>query len=102
MPKARLKEGLALSGSGKVSASIDSSGRLSMEFAWAWTIKPTLASHLIWFQYPTRLKSSLKQNGLDVAELALHGGEEYELVLTVKPDGWDAAIAAVENGLAGI
>ena len=28
--------------------------------------------------------------------MALYGGEEYELVLTVEPGGWDASVAAVE------
>jgi thiamine monophosphate kinase len=35
-------------------------------------------------------------NNLDASELTLYGGEEYELVLTVKPEGWVAAVAAVE------
>jgi thiamine-monophosphate kinase len=34
--------------------------------------------------------------GVDVFELALHGGEEYELVVTVKPERWRDAEAAVE------
>ena len=35
-------------------------------------------------------------NGLNAVELALHGGEEYELVVTVKPKRWDDAETAVE------
>ena len=30
-------------------------------------------------------------NSLDASELALYGGEEYELVVTVKPERWAAA-----------
>ncbi len=33
---------------------------------------------------------------MDATELALYGGEEYELVVTVKPEKWAAAVAAVE------
>ncbi len=36
-------------------------------------------------------------NGLNASDLALYGGEEYELVVTVKPDGWAVAEAAVEG-----
>ena len=35
-------------------------------------------------------------NGLDALELALHGGEEYELVVTVKPKRWADAEMAVK------
>ena len=35
-------------------------------------------------------------NHLDPLELALYGGEEYELVVTVKPNRWVEAEAAVE------
>ena len=35
-------------------------------------------------------------NGLDALELALYGGEEYELVVTVKPKLWDDAETAAE------
>jgi thiamine-monophosphate kinase len=36
-------------------------------------------------------------NGLDPLELALYGGEEYELVITVKPKLWAMAETAVES-----
>ena len=35
-------------------------------------------------------------NGLDPLELALHGGEEYELVVTIKPKRWSVAETAVK------
>jgi thiamine-monophosphate kinase len=35
-------------------------------------------------------------NQLDPMDLALYGGEEYELVLTIKPKDWVNAEAAVE------
>jgi thiamine-monophosphate kinase len=37
------------------------------------------------------------RNKLDSAELTLYGGEEYELVLTVKPRMWKKAQEAVES-----
>jgi thiamine monophosphate kinase len=36
-------------------------------------------------------------NNLDSTELTLYGGEEYELVLTVKPNRWKIAEKAVIN-----
>jgi thiamine-monophosphate kinase len=81
MPHARLKEGLALSGSGAVSASIDSSDGL------AWSLHELAKMSNVGFA---------EFNGLDALELALYGGEEYELVVTVKPKRWAAAESAVE------
>jgi len=95
MPKAKLKEGLALSGSGKVSASIDSSDGL------AWSLHELGQLSNVGFAIDIvpvsdEVKEFAKQNGFDSSELALYGGEEYELVLTVNPDGWVDAVAAVE------
>jgi thiamine-monophosphate kinase len=33
----------------------------------------------------------------DPVELVLYGGEEYELVLTVKPEHWNAAMQAISE-----
>lgn len=95
MPKAKLKEGLALSGSGKVSASIDSSDGL------AWSLHELGRLSNVGFTIDIipvsdEVKEFAKQNGFESSELALYGGEEYELVLTVNPDGWVDAVAAVE------
>ncbi len=96
MPRARLKEGLALSGSGQVSASIDSSDGLT------WSLHELGRLSKVGFTldvvpFGNEVKQFAEQNGLDASELALYGGEEYELVLTVKPGGWDSAVAAVES-----
>jgi thiamine-monophosphate kinase len=95
MPKARLVEGLALGGCGVVSASMDSSDGL------AWTLHELARLSNVGFELDKvpvapEVKRFAELNSLDASELTLYGGEEYELVVTVKPEGWAAAVAAVE------
>ena len=95
MPKARLAEGLALGGRGVVSASMDSSDGL------AWTLHELARLSNVGFELDCvpvapEVKRFAELNGLDASELALYGGEEYELVVTVKPEGWAAAVAVVK------
>jgi thiamine-monophosphate kinase len=95
MPKAKLKEGLALSSSGAVSASIDSSDGL------AWSLHEIGKMSEVGFivnsvPVADEVKRFAEFNHLDPLELALYGGEEYELVVTIKPKGWVDAEAAVE------
>jgi thiamine-monophosphate kinase len=95
MPKARLCEGLALCGSGAVSASIDSSDGL------AWSLHELARMSGVGFVVNSvpvadEVRRFAEFNGLDTLELALHGGEEYELVVTVKPKRWVDAEKAVE------
>lgn len=96
MPKARLKEGLALSQARAVSASIDSSDGL------AWSLHEiSRASHVgfIIDHLPTapEVLRFAKRNNLDSRELTLYGGEEYELVLSIKPKLWKFALQAVKQ-----
>jgi thiamine-monophosphate kinase len=95
MPQARLKEGLALSGSRAVTASIDSSDGL------AWSLHELAKMSNVGFLVNSvpvahEVKCFAEFNGLDTLELALYGGEEYELVVTVKPKLWADAETAVE------
>jgi len=95
MPKARLKEGLALSGSGAVSASIDSSDGL------AWSLHEIGKMSNVGFLVHSvpvahEVRRFAEFNHIDPLELALYGGEEYELVVTIKSKGWVDAEAAVE------
>ena len=95
MPKARLPEGLALCGSGAVSASIDSSDGL------AWSLHELARMSGVGFvvnsvSVADEVRCFAEFNGLDPLELALYGGEEYELVITVKPKRWTVAETAVE------
>lgn len=96
MPKARLKEGLALSSARAVSASIDSSDGL------AWSLYELQKASKVGFVIDNlpvapEVMRFAKRNKLDSAELALYGGEEYELVLTVKPMLWKKAVLAVKQ-----
>jgi thiamine-monophosphate kinase len=95
MPKARLCEGLALSASGAVSASTDSSDGL------AWSLHELARASGVGFMVNSvpiadEVLRFAEFNRLDPLELALHGGEEYELVVTVKPKRWAGAETAVE------
>jgi thiamine-monophosphate kinase len=96
MPYARLKEGLALSQTKAVSASIDSSDGL------AWSLHEIAKASNVGFlinnlSTAKEVKRFAKINKLDSLELTLYGGEEYELVLTVKPKLWEKAEKAVER-----
>lgn len=96
MPYARLKEGLALSQTETVTASIDSSDGL------AWSLHEIARASNVGFlinKLPTakEVERFAKINKLDQLELTLYGGEEYELVLTVKPKLWKKAEKAVEK-----
>jgi len=84
MPKARLNEGLALAKSGAVTASIDSSDGL------AWSLHELARASQVGFvidNLPMAEESVefARLCKLDPIELSLYGGEEYELVVTVKP-----------------
>jgi thiamine-monophosphate kinase len=95
-PHARLSEGLALRRSGAVSSSIDSSDGL------AWSLHEIANASNVGFRLDktpiaTEAEKYAKQNHADVAELVLHGGEEYELVVTVRPSLWEKAEKAVKR-----
>jgi thiamine-monophosphate kinase len=87
MPRARLKEGLTLAQTGAVSASIDSSDGL------AWSLHEISRASGVGFEINNlpiaeEAIEFAKMHKLDPVELALYGGEEYELVITVKPRLW--------------
>ena len=96
MPKARLKEGLALSSAKAVTSAIDSSDGL------AWSLHEISKASKVGFLIETlpiapEAQKFAEMNSLDPLELAFYGGEEYELVLTVNPKLWDKAEKAVKN-----
>jgi len=90
MPHARLSEGLSLAQTGAITASIDSSDGL------AWSLNEiSRASHIGFLIDRLPIAEEAKQlakiHKLDPIELGLYGGEEYELVVTVKPPLWKKA-----------
>ena len=95
MPKAHLREGLALADSGAATASIDSSDGL------AWSLYELSKASGVGFLIKNlpidagaaRFAELAKLNPTD---LALYGGEEFNLVVTVKRDRWRKAKGAVE------
>jgi len=96
MPNARLKEGLALCRTRAVSAAIDSSDGL------AWSLHEIARASGVGIsleKLPIALEAEqfASANRLDPAELALYGGEEYELVLTVKSNMWREVQTAVKR-----
>ncbi|HIJ08533.1 TPA: thiamine-phosphate kinase [Candidatus Bathyarchaeota archaeon] len=96
MPQARLKEGLALAGSSAVSASVDSSDGL----AWGLYELSRMSGvgfHISSVPIADEVKCFADFNGLDASELALYGGEEYELIVTVRAKFWGEAEVAVER-----
>ena len=96
MPKARLKEGLALAETGAVTASIDSSDGL------AWSLHEIAKASKVGFEIDKvpmapEAEKFAKIHNLDPIELCFYGGEEYELVVTIKPKLWSKAQKAVEK-----
>jgi thiamine-monophosphate kinase len=96
MPYAHLQEGLALGRSGAVTASIDSSDGLG------WCLHEIAKQSgvgFVVFKLPVATEAKLfaEANCADACKLALYGGEEYELVVTVNPNMWADAEAAVAS-----
>ena len=96
LPHARLDEGLALGQSGVVTASIDSSDGLS------WSLYEIGKASNVGFLISNvpiaeEVEEFARMNSLDPLELVFHGGEEYELVLTIKPMLLKRAKEAVEK-----
>lgn len=96
MPKARLNEGLVLRKTGAVTAAIDSSDGL------AWSLHEIARASSVGFlisNVPVADEADefARISKLNPLDLALYGGEEYELVLTVKPTLWEKAKSAIES-----
>jgi thiamine-monophosphate kinase len=90
MPHARLTEGLTLAETHTITASIDSSDGL------AWSLHEiSKASHVGFIienlPIAEEAKQFAKMQKIDPTELCLYGGEEYELVVTVKHNLWKKA-----------
>jgi len=84
-PKARLAEGILLAKSHAATSSIDSSDGL------AWSLHQIAQASKVGISLHTipiaaDVESFAKEHRLSALELALYGGEEYELVVTIKPE----------------
>ncbi len=95
-PYARLKEGRALALTGVASASIDSSDGL------AWSLHELALASQVGFRIdqlpiPQSCTKFAKQHKLDANDLALYGGEEFELVVTIPSSGWTKANQVVQK-----
>ena len=96
MPKARVKEGLALARTKAATSSIDSSDGL------AWSLHEISRASNVGFiiddlPIASEAEKFAKIYNYDSVELALYGGEEYELLVTIIPKLWQQAKEAVER-----
>ena len=96
LPHARLQEGLTLAHTQAVTASIDSSDGL------AWSLYEISRASRVGFildalPLAQEAREFAEAHALDPKELALYGGEEYELVVTVKPGLWERVDEAVRK-----
>jgi len=96
IPQARLREGLVLAITRAATSSIDSSDGL------AWSLYEISQASNVGFLIDNlpvaqEAKQFAEIHHLDFIELSLYGGEEYELLVTIKPGGWKEAKKAVEN-----
>jgi len=96
MPKAYLKEGLALAKTRTVASCIDSSDGL------AWSLYELARMSRVGFEITdipvaTSAKRFAESQKIDATGLALYGGEEYNLIFTFKP----REIAKVSEALDG-
>ena len=100
-PRARLDLGLRLAASRAVTSSIDSSDGL------AWSLHQLSESSgvgIIIDEIPTSkaARDFAQQHHLRSRDLALYGGEEYELVLTIPPENFSRAYRAAKGNLTRI
>lgn len=96
MPHARLKEGIALAQTKAITSSIDSSDGL------AWGLHELSRSsgvgfHINVLPIAREAKDFADSHNLDPKELVLYGGEEYELIVTIKPELWKKVGEAMKH-----
>ena len=95
-PKARLKEGIALARTRAVTASIDSSDGL------AWSLHEIARASSVGIELDDLSVSRAavdyaRLSGLDSVDLALYGGEEFELVVSLRKNAARRALNAVKS-----
>lgn len=100
-PRAQLELGLRLAASQAVTSSIDSSDGL------AWSLHQLSESSRVGIliddiPISKAARDFARQHRLRSRDLALYGGEEYELVLTIPPENFSRAYRAAKGNLARI
>ncbi|MDI9644416.1 MAG: thiamine-phosphate kinase [Candidatus Verstraetearchaeota archaeon] len=96
LPNAKVDLGVALAGTGAVSSSMDSSDGLAFtlhELARSSGVRLALSKVPV----SSAAVEFAAIHGIPAESLALYGGEEYELVLTVKPGALEEAKSAAER-----
>jgi thiamine-monophosphate kinase len=96
MPRARVREGIALADSGAATSCIDSSDGLAMSLH-DLSQSSGVGFRLTSIPVTEEATKFAEYNDLDGDELALYGGEEYELIYTLSPQRMDEARAALSN-----
>jgi thiamine-monophosphate kinase len=96
MPKARVKEGVAIAQSQVATASIDISDGLAWSLH-ALSRASNVGFHIDYLPIASEVERFADLHGFDPIKLALYGGEEYELLVTIKPECWKKATKAVKN-----
>ena len=95
-PKARLREGLALAKSRVATASIDSSDGLAVSLH---EMRKMCHRGFEVTELPLAEEARVfaEENQLDPTDLVLYGGEEYELIVTIRDGHWEGAVRAVKK-----
>lgn len=96
MPRARLKEGLAIAGANVATASIDSSDGLAVSLHELMKMSK-VGFRITKMPIASEAEEFAEINGLNSDELALYGGEEYEIITTLRHDSWRKAGQAVRE-----
>jgi len=95
-PRARIDEGVALADSGSVSASIDSSDGLAVSL-YDLSRSSGVGFRLVSLPISPGATAFAELHDLDPGDLALYGGEEYELVFTVRSGELETARDALSR-----
>ncbi|MCF2142254.1 MAG: thiamine-phosphate kinase [Candidatus Heimdallarchaeota archaeon] len=82
-PRARVREGVYLANFGRISSCIDSSDGLVWSLKEILRGKKALGIEIEHLPIPPEVCDFAKRNNLDAEELALFGGEEFELIFTL-------------------
>ena len=97
-PHARVKEGLALANNGSVTSAIDTTDSLAAN---AWQVSRMSKVKMIFDYEKLPINHVVKKfscsRGLNVDNFALFGGEDFELLFTVRPSGWKKVQSAFKR-----